>query len=98
MLGVGVGCAQRGSVAHLGMKQWAAVITHLGHTRKPPQTCCPSIWMEAMKGQEWGAATLPPMIWLPWVPGGWVDGGGHWLLGSPGFALTRGCPAPVAVS
>lgn len=60
----------RGDEAHLGMKQWAAVITHLGHTRKPPQTCSPSSWMEAMKGREWGAAALPPMIWLPWVPGG----------------------------
>lgn len=58
-------CALRGSMAHLGMRQWAAVITHLGHTRKPPQTCCPSIWMEAMKGREWGATTFPPMIWLP---------------------------------
>lgn len=64
--------------AHLGMKQWAAVITHLGHTRKPPQTCSPSSWMEAMKGREWGAAAFPPMIWLPWVPGGcrgWLEAG-----------------------
>lgn len=60
----------RGDKAHLGMRQWAAVITHLGHTRKPPQKCCPSSWMEAMKGREWGAAALPPMIRLPWVPGG----------------------------
>lgn len=58
------------NAAHLGMGQWAAVITHLGQTRKPPQKCCPSIWMEAMKGQEWGSAAFPPITRLPWAPGG----------------------------
>lgn len=58
------------SAAHLGMGQWAAVITHLGQTRKPPQKCCPSIWMEAMKGQEWGSAAFPPITRLPRAPGG----------------------------
>lgn len=53
-----------GETAHLGTGQWAAVITHLGHTRNPPQKCCPSIWMEAMKGRECGTAAFPPMTQL----------------------------------
>lgn len=92
----GMGCAYppRGTMAYRGMRQWAAVITHLGHTRKPPQTCCPSIWMEAMKGREWGATTFPPMIWLPWVPAG--GAGGHWLSRCP--EPPRKCSGPGSPS
>lgn len=90
--------ALRGSMAYPGTRQWAAVITHMGHTRKPPQMCSPFIWMEAMKGQEWGAAAFPPMIRLPWVPGGLVGASGHQLPGSPSTALARVCPAPGCVS